>query len=88
VTEYRQDVFAHSVKAGQEWVDLVPVTFFSNSDFDQIGIMALKDSGALCCDAPNGDYKVRAIVDLPISGETSTIERKSGSHMSPQPVRK
>jgi hypothetical protein len=65
VTEYRQDSFTHSVKAEQEWVDSVPVTFFSNADFDQIGIMVINESGALSCDAPHCDFRVRAIVDFP-----------------------
>jgi alginate O-acetyltransferase complex protein AlgJ len=67
VTEYRQDTSAGRVKAGQEWVDVVPVTFLDKSEFDQIGIMIAKDSGALYCDAPHCDFKVRAIVDFPIN---------------------
>ncbi|MDR3611980.1 MAG: hypothetical protein P4L53_00340 [Candidatus Obscuribacterales bacterium] len=63
VADYRQDTFDRPVKAGQEWVDIVPVRVNSDDIFDQIGIMVVGASGALYCDSPRCDYKVRAIVD-------------------------
>jgi alginate O-acetyltransferase complex protein AlgJ len=63
VTDYRQDSFARPVKAGDEWVDVVPVKAGGNDSFDQIGIMVIGKAGALYCDSARCDFKVRAIVD-------------------------